>query len=216
MTIHKEGYIILSVALTAVLAIGITVHFLVDNIIARLLILSVLIAFFLLLLQFFRKPSRVPALDDEVVLCPADGKVVVIEKTQENEYFQTERIQVSIFMSPTNIHINWSPISGVVKYFQYFSGKFLVAWHPKSSIENERTTMVFQHKNGKEVLLRQIAGALARRICWYVKVGEEVKQGEEIGFIKFGSRIDLFLPLDSEILVDMNQKVKGKITPIAR
>jgi phosphatidylserine decarboxylase len=149
------------------------------------------------------------------VLCPADGKVVVIEKTMEREYLKDVRIQVSVFMSPVNVHINRNPISGVVKYFKYNPGKYLVAWHPKSSTENERTTVVIENKSGVAILFRQIAGAMARRIVWYVKEGDVVDQGEQFGFIKFGSRVDVFLPLESEIKVGIGQVVKGGLTVLA-
>ena len=140
------------------------------------------------------------------MIAPADGKVVVIEETVESEYFKGPRRQVSIFMSPINVHVNFNPISGIVSYFKYHPGKYLVAWHPKSSTENERTTVVVKNEAGTEVLFRQIAGALAKRICWYVKEGDAVTQGNEFGFIKFGSRIDIFLPLDAEICVNLNDK----------
>ncbi|MNN24536.1 phosphatidylserine decarboxylase [compost metagenome] len=153
---------------------------------------------------------------DGVILCPADGKVVVIEETEENEYFHDKRIQVSIFMSPVNVHVNRNPISGLVTFFKYHPGKFLVAWHPKSSTDNERTTVVVKDKAGREVLFRQIAGALARRIVWYVKEKDEVVQGNEFGFIKFGSRVDLFLPLGTEINVNIGDKVTGARTIIGK
>ncbi len=171
---------------------------------------------FLLVLQFFRNPRReIVISDDNVVYAPADGKIVVIEETHENEYFNDKRLQVSIFMSPTNVHVNRNPISGTVNYFRYHPGKYLVAWHPKSSSENERTTVVID--NGEdEVLMRQIAGALAKRIVNYCEEGQMVLQGADMGFIKFGSRVDLFLPLDAKIEVTMGQKVKGNKTIIAR
>src|SRR5690606_10616755 len=168
------------------------------------------------ILQFFRSPSRDIQRDEKTMLCPADGKVVVIEETQENEYFKDKRLQVSIFMSPTNVHVNRNPISGIVSYFKYHPGKFLVAWHPKSSTENERTTVVVKKSNEVEVLFRQIAGALARRIVWYVKQGDKVNQGEEFGFIKFGSRVDVFLPIGTKITVNIGEKVVGGKTVIAR
>jgi phosphatidylserine decarboxylase len=146
---------------------------------------------------------------------PADGKVVVIEEADETEYFKDRRIQLSVFMSPVNVHVNRNPISGLVKYFRYHPGKYLVAWHPKSSTENERTTVVTENSAGVAVLFRQIAGALARRIVWYVKEGDEVEQGSQFGFIKFGSRVDLFLPLGSKIKVELNQVVKGGRTILA-
>jgi phosphatidylserine decarboxylase len=164
---------------------------------------------------FFRAPRR--ELDDEAfgILCPADGKVVVIEKVYDEEFFKAERLQVSIFMSPLNVHINWYPLSGIIDYFKYHPGKYLVAWHPKSSTENERTTVVVNHEKHGQVLIRQIAGAVARRIVCYSKPGTNVKQGTELGFIKFGSRVDLLLPLDVDIQVELNQRVVGKKTLIA-
>ena len=177
-------------------------------------IISAIIA--ALVLQFFRNPSRDLLLpEDNVIYAPADGKIVVIEEANEKEYFKKKRLMVSIFMSPTNVHVNRNPISGTVNYFKYHPGKYLVAWHPKSSDENERTTVVID--NGEtEILMRQIAGALAKRIVNYLEIGEEVKQGTDMGFIKFGSRVDLFLPLDAKIDVKMGQKVKGNRTIIAR
>jgi phosphatidylserine decarboxylase len=147
-------------------------------------------------------------------MCPADGKVVVIEEVEETEYFNDRRIQVSIFMSPLNVHANYNPISGVVKYVKYHAGLFLVAWHPKSSTDNERSTMVVEHSSGKEVLFRQIAGALARRICYYVQEGQQVMTGDEFGFIKFGSRIDVFLPIGTQIDVKIGDVVKAKLTKL--
>jgi len=171
---------------------------------------------FLFVLQFFRNPEReIAEQNDKLIYAPADGKVVVIEATEEPEYFQDRRRQVSIFMSPLNVHVNRSPLSGTVKYFRYHPGKYHVAWHPKSSTENERTTTVIEN-GGTEILLRQIAGALAKRISNYLTEGEQVQQGVDIGFIKFGSRVDLFLPLDAEIKVDIDQVVKGNQTVIAK
>ena len=169
----------------------------------------------ILVLQFFRNPTRrIPELNDNVVYCPADGKVVVIEETQEDEYLGDKRIQVSIFMSPLNVHVNRNPISGTVKYSKYHPGKYLVAWHPKSSTENERTTVVID--NGKhQILFRQIAGALARRIVNYLKAGDKVTQGEDMGFIKLGSRVDVFLPLDADVKVKIDDVVKGNLTVLA-
>ena len=174
------------------------------------------VVFFLVILQFFRNPARLlPEEDDNIIYAPADGKVVVIEETVEPEYFKDKRLQVSIFMSPVNVHVNRNPIGGEVKYNAYHPGKYLVAWHPKSSTENERTTMVIDN-GSTEILLRQIAGALAKRIKNYVDVGDRVRQGEDFGFIKFGSRVDLFLPLGTELEVELNQKVKGNKTVIGR
>ena len=167
-----------------------------------------------LVVQFFRVPNITPVFGENDILCPADGKVVVIEETEENEYFKDRRIQVSIFMSPLNVHANFNPISGIIKYVKYHKGLFLVAWHPKSSTDNERSTVVTEHSSGKEVLFRQIAGAVARRICYYVEEGQQVTTGSEYGFIKFGSRIDLFLPLGTTINVKIGDVVKGRITKI--
>jgi phosphatidylserine decarboxylase len=168
-----------------------------------------------LIIQFFRIPKRTCKGSDLDIMCPADGKVVVIEEVEETEYFKDKRIQVSIFMSPLNVHANYYPISGEVSYTKYHPGLFLVAWHPKSSTDNERSTCVVKHTNGTEVLFRQIAGALARRICYYVQTGDLAKQGEEFGFIKFGSRVDLFLPLGTKIDVVIGQKVQAKLTKLA-
>ena len=179
-------------------------------------ILLISIVFYLLILQFFRNPYIQLPNEEKLVFAPADGKVVVIEETTETEYLNDRRKQVSIFMSPINVHVNRSPIAGVVEFFKYHPGKYLVAWHPKSSTENERTTMVLTHKSGVKILVRQIAGALARRIKWYVKEGTPLAQGGEFGFIKFGSRVDVYLPLDAEILVSLEEKTKGRRTPIAR
>jgi len=214
MKIHKEGYKILIVTVLALTAI----NFLVFQFwpIGQPVVSILSLVFFLLVLQFFRNPRReIHVSDDNIVYAPADGKVVVIEQTHEDEYFKDKRLQVSIFMSPTNVHVNRNPISGTVNYFKYHPGKYLVAWHPKSSSENERTTLVIDNGN-EEVLLRQIAGALAKRIVAYVKEGDKVNQGADFGFIKFGSRVDLFLPLDAKIEVEMGQKVRGNKTVIAR
>jgi len=167
-----------------------------------------------LIIQFFRIPNINYTEKPNEIICPADGKVVVIEEVEETEYFKDKRIQISIFMSPLNVHANFNPISGLVKYLKYHKGLFLVAWHPKSSTDNERTTFVVEHESGKEVLFRQIAGAVARRICYYIEAGDKVKAGEEYGFIKFGSRIDLLLPLDTKIDIKIGDVVKGRITKI--
>ncbi len=217
MTIHKEGKRVLFWLLILLAAVNIALHQLVEGqeVLLNVVLLASII-FYLLILQFFRNPF-VPLVEhDNLVYAPADGKVVVIEETFEDEYLKEKRKQVSIFMSPVNVHVNRSPIAGVVEYFKYHPGKYLVAWHPKSSLENERTTMVIRHPDGVKVLVRQIAGALARRIKWYVQEGTPLVQGGEFGFIKFGSRVDVFLPLDAEILVQLEQKTKGGRTAIAR
>ena len=217
MTIHKEG-------IPTIIATGIILTLV--NILANyyfnetypfiqttIIVLSLI--FLIIILQFFRSPSRKIIYDDKKIFAPADGKVVVIEETVETEVLNDKRIQVSIFMSPLNVHVNRYPVSGKVTYEKYHPGSFLVAWHPKSSTENERTTVVIQTESNAKILLRQIAGALARRIVCYPKEGWTVKQGDELGFIKFGSRVDLFLPLNSKIKVSLDQKVTGGETVIA-
>jgi phosphatidylserine decarboxylase len=181
---------------------------------ATKIILIISLVFFILILQFFRNPARTTVMNENHVIAPADGTVVVIEEVEEPEYFKDKRKQISIFMSPVNVHVNRNPISGIVKYAKYHPGKYLVAWHPKSSTENERTTVVIAGSRA-EVLFRQIAGALAKRIVYYVKEGQEVKQGEEMGFIKFGSRIDIYLPLTATVNVQLQQKTRGGETVVA-
>jgi len=172
---------------------------------------------FLLILNFFRNPERIVYnKDDQQILCPADGKVVVIEKVFEGEYFKDERLQISVFMNPLNVHVNRYPIGGIIQFSKYHAGKYLVAWHPKSSTENERTTVVIKRNDGKEVMIRQIAGAVARRICNYAVVAQTVNQGDEQGFIKFGSRVDVYLPLDAVVNVELEQVVKGNIDVLAK
>ncbi|MGY6742307.1 MAG: phosphatidylserine decarboxylase family protein [Cecembia sp.] len=217
MTIHKEGRKLLFWMLIILAAINFGLNKWIpeqETILNVVLLVSVIL--YLIVLQFFRSPYIKLPNDDKLVFAPADGKVVVIEETEEEEYLKERRKQVSIFMSPINVHVNRSPIAGVVEYFKYHPGKYLVAWHPKSSFENERTTMVVKHQNGVKILVRQIAGALARRIKWYVKDGTPLAQGGEFGFIKFGSRVDVFLPLDAEVLVSLDEKTQGGRTPIAR
>lgn len=213
MTIHKEGYTSIALTLLVIFVLNAFIDYRYADITwLRYLAYAVSFVLFVTVLQFFRNPRRPFASDDKMIICPADGKVVVIEETVESEYFKDKRLQVSIFMSPVNVHINRNPISGVVKYFKYHPGKYLAAWNPKSSTENERTTVVVEHASGTPVLFRQIAGALARRIVWYVNEGDVVEQSKEFGFIKFGSRVDLFLPLDTKVNLELNQVVKGGIT----
>lgn len=188
--------------------------FLNDEHIVSKIVLSISLIFFILIVQFFRNPFRKTPVNENHVIAPADGKVVVIEEVEEPEYFKDKRKQISIFMSPVNVHVNRNPVAGTVKYAKYHPGKYLVAWHPKSSTENERTTVVIGSKHS-DVLFRQIAGALAKRIVYYVKEGDVVEQGGEMGFIKFGSRIDIYLPLDAKVEVQLNQKTKGGETVIA-
>jgi phosphatidylserine decarboxylase len=214
LRIHKEGRLLLAV-LTFIVFI---ISALVWNYAPALFwpVLVVLLVLYGLILQFFRNPVReIRISDDRIVYAPADGRVCVIEAVQETEYFNDKRLQVSIFMSPLNVHVNRNPVSGLVRYFRYHPGKYLVAWHPKSSTENERTTVVYQ-SGQTEILMRQIAGALAKRIKYYIREGEQVIQGQDMGFIKFGSRVDLYLPLDAKIEVTMDQQVKGNQTVVAR
>lgn len=214
MTIHREGYTILYTTFFILLGVNAALLYFMDDadwLILASLTVSVIIM--ILFLQFFRSPSREFVFGEKLVVAPADGKVVVIEETTEHEFFKDKRIQVSIFMSPFNVHINWYPISGKIKYLCYHSGKYLVAWHPKASTQNERTTIVIEKEN-KSILLRQIAGALAKRIVYYPHEGDMVKQCSQMGFIKFGSRVDLFLPLGTKINVKLNEKTKGGITVI--
>jgi phosphatidylserine decarboxylase len=216
MTIHKEGYTSIALCILFIFVLNAVVHYLLPDTTWFIWIIYILsFALFAIILQFFRSPAITVVKNDQHVICPADGKVVVIEETEETEFLKDKRIQVSVFMSPINVHINRNPISGIVKYYRYHPGKFLVAWHPKSSTENERTTVVIENKAGVSVLFRQIAGALARRIVCYSKEGQEAVQGEEFGFIKFGSRVDLFLPLGTEIKVGLGDTVKGGITVLA-
>lgn len=216
MTLHREGtkYIALATLLWA--AIGAISWMYVRDV--PLLFWAINIVCFLLwfwIVWFFRLPKRDFSVGENVVIAPADGKVVVIEETFEPEYFKDKRLQVSIFMSPLNVHVNRVPIDGVVKYMKYHAGKYLVAWHPKSSTENERTTMVIENPHAT-LLLRQIAGALARRIKYYVKEGQKVSQNEEFGFIRFGSRVDVFFPIGTEIDVKIGETVKGGITVLGK
>jgi phosphatidylserine decarboxylase len=216
MTIHKEGY--QSIGIGALI-------FGVLNLISftflsasmpwlTLVIFIITLGIFLFLVSFFRIPNRVLTINADQIICPADGKVVVIEEVIDSEYFKDKRIQLSVFMSPANVHVNRNPVDGEVVYNQYHKGKYLVAWHPKSSTENERWSLVVKNPHG-EILYKQIAGALAKRICNYTKVGQQVKQTEEYGFIKFGSRVDLLLPLTAKIQVELNQVVKGGTTILA-
>jgi len=215
MSIHKEGYKILLFSFLFCLIINILVFVFIENIPIIISILSISLIIFILFLQFFRNPDRtLKDTDDNSIICPADGKVVAIEEVMESEYFNERRLQISIFMSPFNVHVNRYPISGIIKYRKYHPGKYLVAWHPKSSTENERTTIVIDSGESRNILVRQIAGALARRIVCYSKEGESVVKGSDLGFIKFGSRVDLFLPLNANILVKINDCVKGNISVI--
>lgn len=205
---HKEGYKIITITLILVSALALTTYFFIDNIILKGILYAVAVFFLIIILQFFRNPKRNTETDDNIVVSPVDGKVVVIEEVFEKEFFKEKRIQVSVFMSPINVHVTRNPIGGKVLFSKYHPGKFLVAWHPKSSEENERTTVVIE--NSKiNVLYRQIAGALAKRIVNYAKENTIVAQGADNGFIKFGSRVDVFLPLGTKINVNLEDKVRG-------
>lgn len=217
MTLHREGYLIILIGSLIIGGLAVGNYFLYQATGWLWLFILLNVGFavlFYLIVQFFRIPKRNFTFESSDILCPADGKIVVIEEVEETEYFKDKRIQVSIFMSPLNVHANYNPISGIIKYVKYHPGLFLVAWHPKSSTDNERSTFVTEHENGQEVLFRQIAGAMARRICYYVKEGQKVSTGEEFGFIKFGSRIDLFLPIGTTIDVKIGDVVKAKLTKI--
>lgn len=213
MRFHKEGYASLFLVLVfSVIIIFIAHYFFPEFKIAHWFAYLLSSILTITIVQFFRNPIRKYTLGENLIICPADGKVVVIEETNEGEYFKDKRLQVSIFMSPTNVHINRFPISGIISFFKYHSGKFLVAYDPKSSTDNERTTIVVKHKNGTEILFRQIAGALARRIVWYCKEGEIAVQCEQMGFIKFGSRVDLFLPIGTKLNIKLGDMVRGSQT----
>jgi phosphatidylserine decarboxylase len=203
MSIHREGVKILFVLVLCLLVLNLVIgHYFPEGSILRYIIMAVSLLLFLFVLQFFRNPKIEVPYNDKHILAPADGRVVVVEKTYEAECLKDERIQISIFMSPINVHISRSPAAGEVKYFKYHPGKYLVAWHPKSSTLNERTTMVLTLKNGLDIVVRQIAGIMARRIKYYIRKGDNLEQGQEFGFIRFGSRLDVFLPLDVDIRVN--------------
>jgi len=212
---HKEGHKIIFITLVIVVGSFFLIdEFVINEWLRKGLMITVLV-FFILILQFFRNPKRNTHANNKQALAPVDGKVVVIEEVLENEVFKDKRIQVSVFMSPLNVHVTRYPIGGKISYSKYHPGKYLVAWHPKASEENERTTVVVENESFGKVLYRQIAGALAKRIVNYAKVDSSAKQGADSGFIKFGSRVDLFLPLDSDIKVELNQKVRGGESVIA-
>lgn len=215
MRIHKEGYIIILISFIVLGIVSPLAGLIPMPVWLHYTILIALLLVFLWIVKFFRSPKRTIFIDETKVLCPADGKIVAIEEVYENEFLNEKVMQVSVFMSPNNVHVNWAPVSGRVSYMKYHPGKYLVAWHPKSSIENERTTLVIESESGKNILLRQIAGAMARRIVCYAREGNLIRQGDELGFIKFGSRVDIFLPMDAKIQVKLNDKVKGKLSVIA-
>ena len=215
MKIHPEGYIIILVAFLLLAGINAIIRYIWPYQWLTILMAMASFVFFCLIVWFFRNPDRTLTPDVRNIFAPADGKIVAIEEVEETEYFRDKRIQVSIFMSPLNVHVNRYPVSGEVTYTKYHPGKYLVAWHPKSSLLNERATVVIKAPNGQEILVRQIAGAVARRIVTYPKTGEQAVQGNDLGFIKFGSRVDVFLPIGTKINVELEQMVKGNQTVIA-
>lgn len=212
--LHKEGNVTISLSILVLGGLN-ALSFMFFPELAQTIVLIFSILFMVVVLQFFRNPKRNTIPNPNQIIAPADGKVVVIEDTEESEYFKGMRKQISIFMSPFNVHVNRNPVSGVVTFFKYHPGKYLMAWDPKSSTENERTTVVVKADNGTEVLFRQIAGFLARRIVWYVQEKQPVSQGKEFGFIKFGSRVDVYVPLNAKVTVNIGQKVSGGETVIA-
>ena len=212
---HKEGHKIIVLFLSITIIDILIIEYFIENSTLKIFIQIISLLILILILQFFRNPKRNTVISDDKILSPVDGKVVIIKKVFEKEYFKDERLQISVFMSPINVHVTRYPSSGEIVFSKYHPGDYLVAWHPKSSEKNERTTIVLKTKTFGEILYRQIAGALARRIVNYAKVGANAIQGEDAGFIKFGSRVDLFLPLDSKVKVKLNQKVIGGETVIS-
>ena len=215
MKLHKEGTKIIIYTVLLLSAINLTFFQFVDVPFLNYILLSISVVFLVLVLNFFRVPLRKVTINDKNILAPSDGKLVVIEQVQENEYLKEKCIQLSIFMSPLNVHKQWFPINGKVEYTKYHPGKYLVAWHPKSSTENERSTTVISSNNGTKILFRQIAGAVARRICNYANLGQTITQKDEAGFIKFGSRVDVFVPLNATIKVKIGEKIIGGQTILA-
>ncbi|MFZ4769624.1 MAG: phosphatidylserine decarboxylase family protein [Ferruginibacter sp.] len=215
MTIHREGYKSIAIATMLFCVLNVGMFWFLGTTVLWLCIffLAITLAFVLFIVSFFRIPARQLTINDGQIICPADGKVVVIEETVDEEYFKEKRLQVSVFMSPLNVHVNRNPISGEVVYNQYHKGKYLVAWNPKSSTENERHSVVIR-KGNIEILVKQIAGAVAKRIVNYLEVGQKVEQCQEMGFIKFGSRVDLLLPIGTKLNVQLNEVVKGGVTVI--
>jgi phosphatidylserine decarboxylase len=215
MTIHKEGTGIIPISAVLISLLYLLLTYFLPFEIARWVFGSAAVIFWGLVIYFFRVPNIHPPTGENLVVAPAEGKVVVIEKTHEPEYLKEDRIQISIFMSPLNVHVNRSPVDGDISYYKYHPGKYLVAWHPKSSTENERTSIAYRTSSGAELLMRQIAGAVARRIRFYKKEGDKVKATDEVGFIRFGSRVDVFLPLDADIHVKIGDKTSGGETILA-
>jgi len=216
LRIHKEGRLILRNSLLLILCFNsLSIQIIGLQKLPILFIACISTLLYAWMIYFFRNPIRKINTQDNSILAPADGKVIIIQQVEEPEYFHTKRLQVSIFMSPFNVHVNRSPISGILQYYKYHAGKYLVAFHEKSSTQNERTTAVVKHNNGTEILFRQIAGFVARRIVFYPQAGDTIHQGEEVGFIKFGSRLDLFLPLETQLLVKVGDHVQAGLTLIA-
>lgn len=213
---HKEGHKLILTAFAILIVFALSAHFFLENELHKKILVSVFLIIFILILQFFRNPKRNFQLNNQSVLSPVDGKVVVIEEVFDKEYFNEKRLQISVFMSPINVHVTRYPVSGKIVFSKYHPGRYLVAWHPKSSEENERTTVVVKNSVFGDVLYKQIAGALAKRIVNYAVVGENAVQADDSGFIKFGSRVDVLLPLDTKVNVRLNQKVKGGITILAQ
>lgn len=217
MKLHKEGYVTLIVTFIVFFGFAAGLIYVLPSVLwLQIVIISIPFFLYFRIIYFFRVPNRRFELNENVFLSSADGKVVVIEEVFEGEYLKQKCIQVSVFMSPTNVHVNWMPATGLISYFMYHPGIHLIAWHPKASTLNERTSVGIRLSNDKEILIRQIAGVMARRIVTYAKVGQTMNQAEEFGFIKFGSRVDLFLPLETEIVVKLNDLVVGGQTIIAR
>jgi len=215
MKIHNEGFKIITLFFLLLAGIDFVLIYFIPIAWIWSILVGASVIFFYLIVSFFRVPKRAVTIDGNKILAPSDGKVVVIEEVQETEYLNDKYTQISIFMSPLNVHCQWYPINGIVKYLKYHPGKYLVAWHPKSSTENERTTIVVEDEEGRQILFRQIAGAVARRIVYFGKEGEEARQDKEAGFIKFGSRIDVFIPLKSSINVKIGENVVGTQTVLA-
>jgi phosphatidylserine decarboxylase len=215
MKIHNEGFKIITLFFLLLVGLDFVLIYFIPITWIWAILVGASVIFFYLIVSFFRVPKRAVTIDGNKILAPSDGKVVVIEEVQETEYLNDKYTQISIFMSPLNVHCQWYPINGIVKYFKYHPGKYLVAWHPKSSTDNERTTIVVEDKEGRQILFRQIAGAVARRIVYFGKEGEEARQDKEAGFIKFGSRIDVFIPLKSTIDVKIGENVVGSQTVLA-
>tara|TARA_B110000003_G_scaffold274490_1_gene314590 strand:- start:11913 stop:12569 length:657 start_codon:yes stop_codon:yes gene_type:complete len=215
LSFHREGYKIIFFTFIFILLGTLVSERFIEIFWLRKVVQILLLFFLITVLQFFRNPKRITEINDSHIIAPVDGKIVVIEEVEEPEYFKEKRLQVSIFMSPINVHVTRYALNGIIKYSKYHPGKYLVAWHPKASTENERTTVVIDNLVFGEVLYRQIAGALAKRIVNYAKEGEEVLQGADAGFIKFGSRVDIFLPLDTKLTVKIGDKVRGGVKAIA-